>query len=109
MLGETVGTIDVSATGNLISRTIAQASGNISQIEEVTITHIHLISNGSGASVLIISNGQGGTQRINITGITSKGIDFDFGVFGITFDKGAFVTVDGNISNAAITCKSSKV
>lgn len=108
MLGETVGTINVSQTGYLISRTIKLAGGDVSQNPEVTIFHIHLISNGSGASVLTIANGNGGTQQINITGTTSKGIDFDFGVWGITFPNDAYVTVDGNISNAAITCKSSK-
>lgn len=109
MLGETVGTLDVNTTGYIITRTINQAQGNSVDTPAVTIFHIHLISNGSGASVITIANGLGGTIRVNETGTISKGIDFDFGIWGITFPQGAYVTVDGNISNAAITCKASKV
>lgn len=108
MLGETVGSIEATVSGYLISRTLKLAGGDVSQNPEVTIFHIHLISNGSGASNLLIANGNGGTTRINITGTTSKGIDFDFGVWGVTFDKGAYLTVDGNISIAVVTCKASK-
>lgn len=108
MLGETVGSISVSATGYLITRVENPASGAITKTNlHTTIFHIHLISNGSGASVITISNGLGGTVKINETGVTSKGADFDFGVYGITFPVGAYVTVDGNIANAEITCKAS--
>lgn len=108
MLGETVGSINVSSTGYLITRVENPASGAITRTNlHTTIFHIHLISNGSGASVLTIANGLGGTTEINITGTTSKGIDFDFGIYGITFPVGAYITVDGNIANAAITCKAS--
>lgn len=108
MLGETVGAVDVTQTGYILNRTIKLAGGDVSQVLDVTIFHIHLISNGSGGSALTIANGQGGTTRINITGTTSKGIDFDFGVWGITFPVGAYVTVDGNLSNAVVTCKAAK-
>ena len=112
MLGETIGTINfttASTSAYLITRTISQAGGNITEQPNVVITHIHLISNGSGASNLLIYNGSGGTQQINITGTTSKGIDFDFGVWGITFPSGAYITSDGNLANAAITCKAAKI
>lgn len=109
MLGETIGTLDfttASTSAYLITRVENPASGAITKFPHTTITHIHLIST-STASNLQIANGLGGTVRINITGTISKGIDFDFGVWGITFPLGAYVTSDGNIVNAAITCKAS--
>lgn len=109
MLGETIGTINVSATGYLITRIENPASGAITKFPETVITHIHLISTSGGGSVLTIANGQGGTTVVSATGTTSKGIDFDFGIWGITFSSGAYITVDGNISNAAITCKANKM
>jgi hypothetical protein len=106
MLGETVGSINISTTGYLIQRT--NKTTNTIEYPETTIFHIHLISGSGGGTVLTIANGSGGTQQINATGTTSKGIDFDFGIWGITFPAGAYVTVDSNISNAVITCKGSK-
>lgn len=105
MLGETVGTLDVttaSTTAYLITgKTIDGLSG---QPLPTRIFHIHLVSS-STASNLQIANGSGGTVRINITGTISKGIDFDFGMWGITFPKGASIVTDANIVEAAITCK----
>lgn len=106
MLGETVGSIGVTSSGYLISR--VNTTTNVTEYPEVTIFHIHLISTSGGGSNVTIQNGSGGTTQINITGTTSKGIDFDFGVWGITFPKGAYVTVDGNTSIAVVTCKANK-
>ncbi len=105
MLGETVGSIDVTQSGYIVTTTLKLLPSDVTLHPEVTIFHIHLISTSGGGAVLLIANGQGGTTRINATGTTSKGIDFDFGVWGITFPLGAYVTVDGNISNAVVTCK----
>ena len=110
MLGETIGSININSTGYLISRTRQQVDGNvtttITDYPHTVITHIHLISNAGGGSVLTINNGQTGTQQINLTGTTSKGMDFDFGIWGIDFPEGAYITVDGNIQSATIVCKS---
>lgn len=103
MLGQTVGSINVSQSGYLVTRT--NVTTGISANERTRIFHIHLISTSGGASVLTIANGQGGTTQIKATGTTSTGVDFDFGVWGITFPSGAYVTVDGNIANATIVCK----
>lgn len=111
MLGETIGSINfstVSTSAYLITRVNNINGTTVTQYPETTITHIHLISTSGGGSNLQIANGLGGTVYINITGTTSKGIDFDFGAYGITFPLGAYLTTDGNISNAAITCKASK-
>lgn len=105
MLGETIGTLDfntASTSGYLITR--VENPGNVTRNPHTVITHIHLISS-STASNLQIANGLGGTVRINITGTISKGIDFDFGVWGITFPLGAYVTSDANLVEAAISCK----
>ena len=105
MLGETVGTVSITATGYIISTTITDAGSTTVAIPKGTrIFHIHLISS-STASNLQIANGSGGTTQINITGTISKGIDFDFGVWGISFPNGAYATVDANIVTAQITCK----
>lgn len=101
MYGEPVGTIDISQSGYLTTSNITTINKTVNSPDR--IFHIHLISTSGGGSVLIVANGQGGTQRINITGTTSKGIDFDFGINGITFPLGAYITVDNNLSNAAIT------
>ncbi len=108
MLGETVGTISVSGSGYLITRVNNINGITVTEYPETVITHIHLISGGT-ASVLNIANGQGGTNYIKATcPIVSSGNDFDFGIFGIVFPKGAYVTVDGNIVTAQITCKANK-
>lgn len=107
MLGETVGSANVTASGYLITRTIGIQGNNITDHPEVVITHIHLVSS-STASVLTIQNGQNGSTWVNITGTISKGIDFDFGMWGITFPLGAYITVDGNIVNAVFTFKANK-
>lgn len=106
MLGETIGSIVTTSSGYLITR--VQNPNALTKFPETRIFHIHLISNSGGGSVLTIANGQGGTTQVNITGTTSKGIDFDFGPWGIMFPLGAYVTVDGNISGATITCKADK-
>ena len=111
MLGETVGSSNISASGYLITRTRAQLNGGVTttttEYPETVITHIHLISS-STASNLTVSNGSGGTVWINITGVVSKGTDFDFGMWGISFPLGAYVTVDGNIVTATFTYKANK-
>lgn len=107
MLGETVGTILVTGSGYLITRVNNINGSTVTEYPETVITHIHLIST-STASVLTIQNGQGGTTWVSETGTISKGIDFDFGIWGITFPKGAYITADGNIVSAAITCKANK-
>ena len=107
MLGETGGVIDVTASGYLISRTINLIPNAITQYPETRVFHIHLVSS-STASVITISNGQGGTIFIKETGSFSTGADFDYGLIGVTFPLGAYVTVDGNIVSAAITCKADK-
>lgn len=111
MLGETIGAIDITAssvTGNLISRIININGNTVTDNASVVITHIHLIS-GASPSVLTVANGLGGNVRIDITGTASKGIDFDFGVWGITFPAGAYVTYDSNQTGGAIVCKASKI
>lgn len=105
MLGETVGVIDIttaSTSGYLVSH-INKTTG-ATKFPPTRIFHIHLISS-STASNLQIANGQGGTVRINVTGTLSKGIDFDFGIWGITFPLGAYFTTDANITEAAVICK----
>lgn len=107
MLGETIGTIDItssSSTEYLITRVENPASGTVTKFPSTTITHIHLIS-GSTPSVLTVSNGKTGNVRISCTGIANKGIDFDFGVWGITFSSGAYVTYDSNQTGGGVTCK----
>lgn len=107
MYGETGGVINITASGYLITRTINLVPNAKTEYPETRIFHIHLIS-GSTASVIQIANGQGGTNYITETGSFSTGADFDYGPIGITFPKGAYVTVDGNIVSAAITCKAEK-
>lgn len=107
MLGETIGTISITQSGYLITRTLNVVNNTITEFPDVVIFHIHLIST-STASHLTIQNGQGGTTYLDLTGTISKGIDFDFGMWGVTFPKGAYATVDGNIVTAQITCKASK-
>ncbi len=87
-----------SSNGYLVAPTVS----GVSIPKGTTVFHIHLISS-STPSVVIISNGQGGTQRINITGTASKGIDFDFGSRGIPFPLGAYVTYDTNATGGVIT------
>lgn len=108
MYGETGGVIDITASGYLITRTINLLPTSIVENPSTRIFHIHLIS-GSTASVITISNGQNGTVFIKETGSFSTGADFDYGPFGVTFPMGAYVTVDGNIVSAAITCKADKI
>ena len=107
MLGETVGSTNISASGYLITRVNNIQGNTITTYPETVITHIHLISGGT-ASNITVSNGQGGTVWINETGTASKGVDFDFGVWGINLPLGAYVTVDGNIVTATFTYKASK-
>lgn len=107
MWGETGGTISITASGYLITRTLAMQPSSITQHPETRIFHIHLVS-GATASVINIANGQGGTTLITETGSFSTGADFDYGPIGITFPLGAYVTVDGNIVSASITCKAEK-
>ena len=111
MLGETIGSINYSTASTsayLITR-VNNINGNtVTEYPETVITHIHLISTGGGGTVLNIANGLGGTNYLKLTGTTSKGIDFDFGIYGIVFSGGAYLTTDGNISNATITCKANK-
>ena len=107
MLGETVGTISISGNGYLITRVNNINGTTVTEYPETVITHIHLISS-STASNLTVSNGSGGTVWINITGVVSKGTDFDFGVWGISFPLGAYITVDGNIVTATFTYKANK-
>ena len=106
MYGESVGTVSISATGYLITSTTTDAAGTtVNNPKSTRIYHIHLISGGT-ATVLNIANGQGGTNYLKLTcPAVSTGNDFDFGVNGITFPLGAYVTVDGNIVTAQITCK----
>ena len=106
MYGETVGTVSISATGYIISSTTTDAAGtNVNTPQGTRIYHIHLISGGT-ASVLNIANGAGGTNYIKVTcSVVSSGNDFDFGVNGIFFPKGAYATVDGNIVTAQVVCK----
>lgn len=105
MYGAPVGTVNITTSGYLTTTTITDASSTTVSIPTGTrIFHIHLISS-STASVLTIQNGQGGTTFVNETGVISKGADFDFGFHGISFPLGAYVTVDGNIVTAAITCR----
>ena len=108
MLGETVGSINITASGYLITRVNTHAGVTVTEYPETVITHLHLISS-STASVITISNGQGGIVYIKETGPTvSTGADFDYGVFGINFPLGAYVTVDANIVSATFTCKANK-
>lgn len=105
MLGESIGTVLVTTSGYLTSTTITDASSTTVNLPTGTrVFHIHLISS-STASVITIQNGQSGTTWISETGVISKGADFDFGMYGIAFPLGAYVTVDGNIVSAAIVCK----
>ncbi len=105
MLGETVGTVSMSASGYVTSTVITDATNNTVLIPKSTrIFHMHLISDTTASNVLV-ANGQGGTTQINITGTISKGVDFDFGIWGITFPNGAYVTVDAHTVSVQITCK----
>lgn len=105
MLGETVGSIlfnNASSSGYLITTT--NNTLGIIQTPQTKIFHIHLVS-GATPSNITIQNGQGGTTLISVTGIASKGANFDFGWWGITFPLGAYVTYDGNQTSGGIVCK----
>lgn len=106
MLGETVGTIYVTSSGYITSHT--NQTTNVITHEPTRIFHIHLISSGTGASVIQISNGQTGSIYISETGTSGKGADFDYGMWGMTFPASAYVTVDSNIVSASIICKADK-
>jgi hypothetical protein len=105
-----IGSVDIKTTSTsayLYTSSITDAGSTTVLIPQGTIVfHIHLISTAT-PSVLTISNGIGGLQRINVTGTASKGIDFDFGTNGISFNSGAYVTYDGNASGGVITCMAS--
>jgi hypothetical protein len=110
MLGETLGTIDItssSSTGYLITRSIVQAGQTITEYPSTVITHIHIVS-GSTPSVITVANGQNGNIVINETGTVSKGADFDYGTWGLHFPLGAYVTFDSNQTGGGITCKAIK-
>lgn len=105
MLGETIGSIiftNSTSSGYLITST--NKTLGITTTPQTRIFHIHLVST-STASNITIQNGQGGTTYINVIGKIDKGIDFDFGWWGIVFPFGAFVTYDGNQLEGVITCK----
>lgn len=107
-----IGSVDIqtSATSTyLLSTTITDAGSTTVNIPKGTIVfHIHLISS-STLSVITIANGQGGLQRINVSGTASKGIDFDFGTNGISFPLGAYVTYDNNATGGVITCMAAQL
>lgn len=105
MYGAPVGSLLVTANGQLVTRT--NTTTNVVVIPPVRIFNIHLISGGT-ASVLTLSNnsdinGVGGTVWVKVTGAINTGSTFDFGINGIAFPKGAFITVDVNIVSATIS------
>lgn len=105
MLGEGVGVIPfTSTTSSYYLITEQNKTLQIVNTKHTKVFHIHLIS-GATASNITIQNGNGGTTVINITGTINKGIDFDFGVWGIDFPLGAYVTYDGNQTGGTIACK----
>lgn len=108
MLGETVGTVFVTANGQLITH-VNNTTG-ITVIPTVEVLNIHIISSGTAASVITLSNGAdingvGGTVFVKETGTSGTGKTIDYGVYGKLFPRGAFVTVDANLIGASITCK----
>lgn len=105
MYGNPVGTIYVTTSGYLTT-TVIQPIGKTVNLPDI-VFNIHLIS-GSTASVLTISNGQTGNVMIKITGTISTGQTFDFGINGMTFPLGAYITVDGNIVSASIATRRSQ-
>lgn len=105
MYGMPVGTVYVTTSGYLTTTTINPSNKTVNSPD--IIFNIHLISS-STASVLTISNGQTGNVMIKVTGIISTGATFDFGINGMTFPLGAYVTVDGNIVSASIATRRSQ-
>lgn len=103
MYGAPVGTINVTSTGQLLTYN-NNTDGNIGVDYKCRIFNIHLISS-STASVLTISNGISGSVFIKVTGTISTGVTFDFGINGVVFSSGAYITVDANIVSATIACR----
>ena len=105
MIGETIGSViftSSSSSSYLISST--NVTTGVIWTPQTRIFHIHLIS-GSSISNITITNGNGGTTEINITGVANKGKDFDFGWWGIVFPAGAYIVLDGNQAEVVFTCK----
>lgn len=102
MYGDPVGTIYITQSGYLTTTSITNINKTVTESHRVF--NIHLISS-STASVLTISNGQTGNVMIKITGTINIGVTFDFGINGMTFPAGAYVTVDNNIVSASIACR----
>ena len=109
MFGETVGTILVSGTSvTQYLTTHTNSTTGVITYEPTRIFHIHLVSSTS-ISTLKIQNGTTGLPWLVLTnGTGNKGTDFDFGVFGVGFPSGAYVTGDSNLASAAIVCKADK-
>lgn len=71
----------------------------------VRVFHIHIISGGGGGSVVSLRNGSSGSGTIWITqtGTTSTGATFNYGMQGILFPAGCFVSTDANSANVIVT------
>lgn len=105
MFGEPVGPIlftSSSLSGYLITTT--NNTVGVIMTPQTRIVHIHLIS-GATPSVIIVRNGQGGSILINEKGKSNKGVDFDFGMWGVVFPLGAYITYDGNQLQGVITVR----
>lgn len=102
MYGSPAGSVYIAASGYIVQRT--NVTTNVGVNTPTRIFNIHLISGGT-ASVLTISNGQTGNVMLKVTGAINTGSTFDFGVNGVTFPAGAYVTVDVNIVSATINCR----
>lgn len=106
MYGAPVGTIYVTGSGYLTSH--VNTTTGITTYEPTRVFHISLVSSGTAASVIQITNGSGGNVYINETGTAGKGSEFDFGINGKAFPAGAYVIADANLISAAIDCRSDK-
>lgn len=104
MLGETVGTILVSGTSSQYLITSTNTTTGVSENHQTRIFHISL-SSGTTASTLQITNGQGGAVELVVRGTNNGSSEFDYGIWGHSFSKGAFLVPDVNYNQLAIICK----
>lgn len=106
MYGSPVGTIVITSAGGYLTQHINNTTGEVSY-NPTRIFHLSLTS-GTTASVLQITNGQGGTVIINEKGTAAQGTEFDYGFHGKTFPSGAYVVTDANFINGSVDCRSDK-
>jgi len=92
----------VNSTAEEATLIAAQGAGTIIRVTQVTVT-IFLAATGSGAGLLALEDGSGGTRFINMDAEAVKEVSFDFGEAGfpLTANTALIATVDAAATNEA--------